>query len=50
MDFEGNDIGEHSYDFNAKTPIVAAATHELAEEILKRINRNLKLSYEDGNR
>lgn len=50
MDFEGNDISEYSYDFNAKTSIVAAATHELAEEILKRINRNLKLSYEDSNR
>lgn len=38
-DFYGNDIGGQQYEFNTKTPVVAAATPELLEEILERIQK-----------
>lgn len=37
VDFEGNDLGPRRYDFNTQIPVVAAATTELAMEILERI-------------
>ena len=37
IDFEGNDIGGRFYNFNEQTPVIAAATLELAEDALCRI-------------
>jgi len=42
IDFEGNDIGNRSYDFNKQTPVIAAATLELAEDALHRIQKAMK--------
>lgn len=37
MDFGGNDLGEFPYRFTDQIPVIAAATEELANEILERI-------------
>jgi fructose-1,6-bisphosphatase/inositol monophosphatase family enzyme len=38
-DFEGNELGSMMYDFNAQQSVVAAATKELAFEIVERLRR-----------
>jgi len=43
IDFDGNDIGNRSYDFNAQTPVIAAATPELAENASRRIQKAMKI-------
>lgn len=42
IDFDGNDIGNRFYDFNKQTPVIAAATLELAEDALHRIQKAIK--------
>ncbi len=39
VDFEGKDIGDRLYKFDEQTPVIMAATQELAEEILERIRK-----------
>ena len=38
VDFDGNDLASRTYGFRDQIPIVAAATRELATEILERIH------------
>lgn len=42
IDFDGNDIGKRDYEFNSQTPVIAAATLELAEDTLRRIQKAIK--------
>jgi hypothetical protein len=38
-DFQGNDLAERVYEFNSQVPVVVAATKELANRIVNRIER-----------
>jgi fructose-1,6-bisphosphatase/inositol monophosphatase family enzyme len=37
IDFNGTDLGETVFDFNAQVPVILAATPSLAEHILKKV-------------
>lgn len=39
IDFDGNDLGEREYLFNAQTPVILAGNKSLAEDILARLNK-----------
>ena len=41
IDWDGEDLGSRNYEFNAQTPVIAAATPELAQEILGKIQKVL---------
>ena len=41
IDWNGKDLGNREYKFNAQTPVIAAATPELAQEILGKIQKVL---------
>jgi myo-inositol-1(or 4)-monophosphatase len=42
IDWEGKDLGSRNYEFSVQTPVIAAATPELAQEILERVQKVLR--------